>query len=138
MPLATILSICLDPTLLNSRSRLLQSAGYMVVSATSVQQAVSRFRNGNFDLVLLCHSIPLEDRRGLASLLRASGSITPIAVISEFADSYDEFMDVTLENNPKALLMGIRQLLAPLYKPQPERRDLSRENRSPSVQLKAS
>ena len=63
MSLTIVLSIGFDPSLLETRSLVLQSAGYMVESASSLKEAVNRFQSGDFDLVLLCRSVPRKDRR---------------------------------------------------------------------------
>src|ERR1022692_269369 len=77
MLLTFILSVGLDSALLGNRSLVLHSAGYMVVSTYSLKEAVDRFLGGDFDLVILCHSIPRKDRNHLACLIRASGSAHP-------------------------------------------------------------
>jgi DNA-binding response OmpR family regulator len=73
MSLGIALAVSLDPSLLRTRSQVLQSAGYIVVSASSVKEAVDYFQAGDFDLVILCHSLPAKDRERLTSLIRASG-----------------------------------------------------------------
>ena len=50
MPLGVALAVGLDPSLLRTRSQVLQSAGYIVVSASSVKEAVDYFQAGDFDL----------------------------------------------------------------------------------------
>ncbi len=51
---------------------------YTVIPERSLKKAVARFREGDFDLVLLCHSIPAQDRERLTRLLREHTSRTPI------------------------------------------------------------
>ena len=111
MSLTIVLSIGFDPSLLETRSLVLQSAGYMVESASSLKEAVNRFQSGDFDLVLLCHSVPRKDRDHLTSLIRASGSRIPIVSIAGNLGERDAFANATLEDGPNNLLAGIRDVL---------------------------
>ena len=99
-----VLSIGLDFTLVADRSIVLHSAGYSVQSALSTKDAVHRFGKNNFDLVILCHSIPTRERIRLTSLMRAQG--TPIAVISatERPLPCDAFTSATVESDPGKFL----------------------------------
>jgi CheY-like chemotaxis protein len=108
MSLTIVLSIGFDPSLLEIRSLVLQSAGYMVESASSLKEAVNRFQSGDFDLVLLCRSVPRRDRD---HLIRASGSRIPIVSIAGNLGERDAFANATLEDGPNNLLAGIRDVL---------------------------
>jgi CheY-like chemotaxis protein len=113
MPLALILAVGQDPTLLDTRNLILRSAGYMVEPARSIGQAISHFRAGDFDLVVVCHSVPAQDRDRLASLIRTSGSATPIVCISAMTgEQHDAFADAIIESDPRMLLCGIKEVLA--------------------------
>ena len=111
MSLTIVLSIGFDPSLLETRSLVLQSAGYMVESASSLKEAVNRFQSGDFDLVLLCRSVPGKNRDHLTSLIRASGSRIPIVSIAGNLGERDAFANATLEDGPNNLLAGIRDVL---------------------------
>jgi len=62
MPLTIVLSVGFDPSLLRARGLVLESAGCLVESTSTVKEAADRFQSGAFDLVLLCHSVPRKDR----------------------------------------------------------------------------
>lgn len=110
MELTVILNVGQDPMLLDTRSIILRSAGYTVESAWSVKQAVTQFLAGDFDGVILCHSIPVKDRDRLTCLIRASGSLTPVIAVSESPSQCDSFADATIEPDPKKLLRGIKEV----------------------------
>lgn len=112
MSLATILAVGLDSHLLDTRRMILQSAGYIVVTAGSIKEAFHLFLNGDFGLVVLCHSIPERDRDGLACMIRASGSLTPVVGIAKHTGQQDFFANATLEADPCKLLTGIREVLS--------------------------
>lgn len=111
MALTLVLSVGLDPELLGTRNLVLQSAGYTVVAAFSAHEAVDRLRAGDFDLVLLCQSIPTSEKDRLALWIRASGSRIPIISISGILCQRDAFANATVVNDPNVLLMAIREVL---------------------------
>ncbi len=111
MALTVVLSVGLDPHLLDSRSLVLQSAGYLVVTADSIKQAVDRFEEGDFDLVLLCQSIAAKEKDRLTGWIRASGSGVPVVFVSGNLDPGDVTAGVTVGSDPQALLWGIREVL---------------------------
>jgi len=74
-----VLSVGVDSMILEARARLLRSAGFNVVSAMSIKEAFRLFQDGDFDLLLLCHTLPAQDRERLLRLIRASG--IPVASI---------------------------------------------------------
>lgn len=111
MALTAVLSVGLDPGLLRARNLVLQSAGYIVVSAYSVREAVDQFQAGDFDLVLLCQTIPAKERDGLTWWMRASGSRIPVVNVAGNLYSGDVVAGITVGSEPSALLWGIREVL---------------------------
>lgn len=107
-----VLSVGLDPLILDAREEVLKSAGYIVVSAMSIKEAFHLFRDGDFDLMILCHTLPAKDRERLTCLIRASGSRIPVAFISGLSGEQAIFSDFILEEDPVELLAGIGHLLA--------------------------
>jgi len=111
MPHTLVLAVGRDPVLLETRSQVLQAAGYTVIPERSLKKAVTKFRDGDFDLVLLCHSIPAQDRERLTRLLREYTSRTPIVSVSSSVSALDSFADATIGNDPRELLAGLQELL---------------------------
>ena len=111
MPHTLVLAVGRDSVLLETRSQVLQAAGYTVIPERSLKKAVARFRDGDFDLVLLCHSIPAQDRERLTRLLREHTSRAPIVSVSCSVSALDSFADATIGNDPKELILGLRELL---------------------------
>ena len=106
-----VLAIGFDLSLMTIRDLVLQSAGYAVVEASSLKEAVDHFQSGDFDLVLLCHSVPAGDREHLTSLIRASGSRIPIVSIARSLGECDAFANSTLEDGPNKFVASIRDVL---------------------------
>jgi CheY-like chemotaxis protein len=112
MPIKLILAVGREPALLEYRSQILRRAGYIVDSEYSVKDAINRFKHGDFDLVLLCHSIPVKERERLISSIRAFGSLTPIVSVAHpHAHAPEAFADATVQSAPEMLLSGIQSAL---------------------------
>ena len=103
-----ILNVGNDAALLRSRTLLLQSRGYTVVAAYSSDDAMNRFREGDFDLVVLWHSIPGDEAKRLIRGIRDSGPATPVISVAPVSQPHpDPFATVTLGNSPEELLIAI-------------------------------
>jgi len=100
-----------DRVLVETRSQVLRTAGYIVVPAFTPRQAVDEFVRGDFDLVLLCHSIPGDARERLVSVIREHTSRTPIVSVASFDGQFDGFADATIGNDPNLLIDSLREVL---------------------------
>jgi DNA-binding response OmpR family regulator len=107
-----VLMVGRDKTLAETRSKVLQQAGYTVECAFSFTQAIDKFLAGDFDLILLCHSIPAEDRERLTLQLRQHTTRTPIITVAAFMGQRDPFADATIDNDPAELITGIREIVS--------------------------
>jgi len=122
MPLTVVLAVGLDSSLLAGQSSVWQSAGFIVTSTGSIREANAQIRDGDFDLVLLGHSIPTESRERLTFLIRASGSRTPVVSITDSSTDCDSFADATIRNESSNLLRSIGAIMAERVKsPVPSR-----------------
>lgn len=112
MPLAVVLAVGVDSSLLASQRPVWQSAGYRITAPASIREAMVQFWGGDFDLILLSHSIPIESRERLTFLIRASGSRKPLVCVTDLPGDHDRFADATIRNEPDHLLQVIGELLA--------------------------
>ena len=110
--LGIVLAVGLDQSFMAARIPVLRSAGHTVVEASSLKEAVDHLQSGDFDLVLLCHSVPATERERLIGLIRASGSRIPIVSIARSLGECDAFANATLEDGPNKFLAGIRDALS--------------------------
>jgi DNA-binding response OmpR family regulator len=69
--MASILSISYDRVLLHTRELILSRAGFKVESAVGFSAAARACEKGEFDLVIMGHSIPPEDKAEIIKQLRA-------------------------------------------------------------------
>ena len=106
-----VLMVGHDRVLAVTRSQVLRSAGYIVVTAFTPRQAIDEFVRGDFDLVLLCHSIAGDAREQLVTALREHTSRTPIVSVASFDGHFDGFADATVENDPHLLVNTLREVL---------------------------
>jgi len=111
MPHTVILMVGRDRLLMETRSQVLRGAGYTVVASFSPLQAIDKFATGDFDLVLLCHSIPAGDRERVAGVIREHTSRTPVVSVASFDGQYDPFADATIENDPNVMIKDLQELL---------------------------
>ncbi len=110
MPCVVILSVGNDETLLRSRNALLRSAGYVVIEALSPKHAMAEFHSGDFDLVILCHSIPHEDCERLAEEICRRSVRTPVIFVGEFAFDGDSSSMPVVESEPEKFLATLSRL----------------------------
>jgi CheY-like chemotaxis protein len=109
---AVVLVVGKDPVLLETRSRVLRLAGFTVVPAPCPELAVVQFLQGDFDLVLLCHTIPQEERRRLCRSFHQHTPRTPIVSVACCSGQRDTFVDATVESGPAELIAGLNELVA--------------------------
>jgi hypothetical protein len=107
MPRNAILSAGRDRPLLYTRNRVLEEAGYSVTPATTSAETVERFFTGDFDLVVLCHSIPIEERERIAMLVHNHSPSTPVIVLADMATRRYNFGDLTVESDAGSLLESL-------------------------------
>jgi CheY-like chemotaxis protein len=112
MPLTRILAVSYDPQLLRSRCAILRKAGYILESATSMNEAINRFQAIDFDLVLLGHSVPVPERDVLLRVIRASGSLAPVVTVAPLTDRLPYApAETIIQSSPEKLLSGIKEVL---------------------------
>ena len=100
-----------DPAVLETRSMVLRSVGYTVISCPSAQEALNIFLAGDFDVVVLCHSIPITERKGLAKAIHDHSPSTPVVLVCAGFRTQDSSVDAVIENEPKQLLQELPKLL---------------------------
>jgi CheY-like chemotaxis protein len=108
-----ILSAGRNADLLKQRNAALAAEGYKVSSASDSCEIVEKLLNGDFDLVLLCHSIPNEDRRRLARIIASYTPSTPVILISEDESPQFDPVPRALNCPPEQVMAMVRDSLFP-------------------------
>jgi hypothetical protein len=114
MLFTVVLAVGLDSSLVAGQRSAWQSAGYFVTPAKSIREAIVHLREGDFDLVLLGHSIPTDSREKFTFLIQESGSRTPVISITDSSTECDSFAGLTIGNESVNLLKSIRESMAEL------------------------
>ncbi len=65
-----VLSVSYDLALLKTREMILERQGYAVYSVHTLDDAIQAARNECFDVAIIGHSIPVEDQRQIATMIR--------------------------------------------------------------------
>jgi DNA-binding response OmpR family regulator len=108
-----VLSISYDVSLLRTRRGLLEQAGFEVASASDLSQALKLCQGSDsrFDLVILGHSVPPEEKKEFIACLKQHSEAPILALLKpneppvEGAARSVESMDVPL------FLSAVRQTL---------------------------
>lgn len=112
MSLTVVLAVGLDSSFLESQTSVWQSSEYVVTFAGSLEEAIGRFRDGDFDLVLLGHSIPADCREKLTLVIRATGSQIPVFEVVDSSGACENFAEVTSKIQPIPLMESVGAILA--------------------------
>jgi hypothetical protein len=112
MSSAVVLGVGLDSTMLAAQSSIWRSAGFIVTPVFSIREAIEHFEYGDFDLVLLGHSLGKEGKERLTHLIKSWASRTPVVSISNAPIEREPFADATLRNDPGEVLSKMDELIA--------------------------
>jgi hypothetical protein len=108
----SLLSVSYDESLLRTRHWILETAGFNVTSALGFTQATNHFRTGAFDLVIVGHSIPHEDREALLKMLRIETECRVLS-LRKPGDPPLPGADHSIDawDGPEALISAVRKVL---------------------------
>jgi CheY-like chemotaxis protein len=107
-----ILSVSYDEHLLVTRRALLEREGHRVTSALGFTQCSARCAEGNFDLFILGHSIPEDDKRELMRMFRANCAAPVLALRRQGEDPPAGADDLVFSQDPVELLKKVAQILS--------------------------
>ena len=106
----SILTISRDRQLQNTRTIILERAGYSVSAALNDKDALGFVEAPNtIDLVLMCHSVPEASRQFLATRIKELKPELPILMLYNGYDPTDAKVDGSLHSldTPESLLKMI-------------------------------
>ena len=108
-----ILCVSYDEALLSTRRIILESVGYAVTPAWGFQGAVHACRaapQNHYDLFILGHSIPTDDKRAMVKEFRAHCN-GPIIALKRVNEREIDEADYHCEPDPKPLLKLVAEIL---------------------------
>jgi CheY-like chemotaxis protein len=76
-----ILSVSYDALLLQTRQLLLESRGYAVTSAEGYVDAIKKCRAGDYDLLIIGHSIPHTDKEAIMAEMGQRSAAPVLALL---------------------------------------------------------
>ena len=105
--LGRILSISYDPVLLLTRELMLQQTGHTVVSVEGLTDAcrMCETQCGNFDLIVLGHSVPLEDKLEIIRCCKGAASC-PLLALTRANEPAVKGVTLSVESADPTALMG--------------------------------
>lgn len=108
-----ILSISYDRALLWTRQLLLEQLGYNVISAEGFAQAweAAETRKDRFDLIILGHSIPPNDKKAIVAHMRDSCDCPILALLRPYEAPVSEAAVSIDAGDPNAFLNAVRKIL---------------------------
>ena len=100
-----ILSAGRDLNLLKKRNAALIAAGYTVVTAMNSPEVVNKLFAGDFDLVVLCHTIGEQQQQRLAHIIKDYTPSTPVIILSQGEER-------NFDTDPNPGLLAVKSALA--------------------------
>ncbi len=105
-----ILSISYDQALLQTRALILSREGFEVESAVGFTAAIQACKKGTFDLVILGHSIPTEDKSAIVKQLKEV-CVTPILALQRSNERPVTAAEYNLDSSdPRRFLSYVRKI----------------------------
>ena len=99
-----------DPMLLSTRTDVLRRTGLNIVPAASVAEAMKMFLAGDYDVVIVCQSVPADSRRALANLVHSHSSSVPVILITIIPEQ-DLLVDAIVNGEAAKLVEEMPQIL---------------------------
>src|SRR5438876_3498496 len=98
MAVYLVLSVSRDAALAETRRQIMKELGCIVETVSTPVEAMRAFRDGDFDLVLLCQTITQEEKRKLVARMKAEKPGTPVISVRKGSDSYEPLVDGFLQS----------------------------------------
>jgi len=90
---------------------LLRECGYNVTSAQSISEALKHCAAGKFDLLIIGHSMPHEEKRALVKAFRTRNRAPVLALHRENEDPVED-ADFEIPPDPQVVVSAVASLIA--------------------------
>src|SRR5690242_10462334 len=108
--MAHILSVSYDPTLLMTRELLLQQMGHTVTSVEGFARAFAACERGTkFDLLILGHSIPYDDKAAIIAKAKKTCNCPVLALLRPNESPLPTAESSIDSSEPRALLEAVHE-----------------------------
>ena len=109
-----VLSAGRDAVLLKTRDEVLSSLGCIVTPVTSSADLVNQFFDGDHDMVVLCHSIPSDERKRILRMIRVYRPSLRTLLIANLNDGYGPLdipeFGIRIPPEPEALVKAVQSI----------------------------
>jgi len=109
---ARILYVSYDDKMLIARRALLEQQGYLVSSALGFREAMAACSEGNFNLFVLGHSIPYQDKERLIAVFRNNSGAPILSLWRQHERVLDTVNYVAFSDDSSVLLKNIATILS--------------------------
>ena len=107
-----ILSVSYDPTLLMTRELLLQQMGHTVTSVEGFARAFAACESGTkFDLLILGHSIPREDKLAIVAKAKKTCNCPVLALLRPNESPLPDAERSIDSSEPRAFMDAVRDIV---------------------------
>lgn len=107
-----ILSIGQDALLLRSREQVLRKFGYDVRSVSDLPALEIEVLNGDYDVVLLCHTLTAQEIAGVVNFVRNVRPSVMLIGLFPFAGDMLQLCDAVSLTDPLLLNESIQEIMA--------------------------
>ncbi|HEY3769638.1 MAG TPA: hypothetical protein VGN44_13275 [Candidatus Angelobacter sp.] len=114
-------SLCINRILVGLRSRVLRMSGYEVEETFTVEKASESAQSDLIDALVICHTVPEEEKEQLVSAVRKTRKLMPILCIRAHQHDLLPSDCVSVENSPVAMLDSVREAIQPYKAPKASR-----------------
>lgn len=110
-PKARILSISYDETLLRMRHLIFEKEGYEVVSAAALASGLEHSKQNNFDILVLGHTVPYEEKQKMAAKFHQVSPGAIICLRSNAGEQLVDGADYHVEADPEPMLKLVADIV---------------------------
>lgn len=110
--MSRILNISYDAALLRTREELLKREGFDVMSVVGLADAIQAIKNCQYNLAIIGHSIPREDKRKLVYEIKSCAAHVPVLSLRRHDTAPLPEADFSLNafEGPAALVAMVRKI----------------------------
>jgi len=106
-----ILSVSYDVMLLNTRQLMLEACGHTVTSAEGFVEAMRLCTEGDYDMLIIGHSIPHTDKKALSEAAISHCRATVLALLRQGEPELGGATKSVDAANPQLLITAVAELL---------------------------
>ncbi len=100
-----------DRLLVGLRSRVLRLSGYEVEETFSIAEASKSAQSDLIDALVICHTVPLDEKEQLVLAVRRTRKLMPILCVQAYQHDLIPDDCFSVENSPVGMLDAMREAI---------------------------